>query len=276
MARVPALLLTGSLLGLTACGGETGPVPHHLLAFHAHADVGEPLAGVRIWSDVNGDRVMTDNEVFGTTNATGIVMIDHVAPFGTILNIAAACPPGHREPAAMAPIALHPVQSSGAVAAHGIEHTIECLPINRDAVVVIRATGMCQPVAEGDTASRSRRATVPAVMVPCPIANLPVLLDGRDVAHTDESGIAHIAVSKTPNSSFRLELAAGTLNALLVPAQATRDFMIPDEDQIMRFDQAFVLNTPPPPPSTRRRTVHRPVVQPATRRIPSRIGSRTR
>ncbi len=274
MARVSALLLTGSLLGLAACSSAPAPVPHHLLAFHAHADVGEPLAGVRIWADANGDRTMTDNEVLGTTNATGIVMIDHVAPYGTILNIAAACPAGHREPAAMAPIALHPVQTTGAVAAHGIEHTIECLPINRDAVVVIRATGMCAPPAvEGASTSRS---AVPAAMVPCPVANVPVLLDGREVAHTDDSGIAHIAVSKTPNSSFRLELAAGTINTLLVPAQATRDFMIPDEDQIMRFDQAFALNTPPPPPRTARRAPRRPIVQAPVRRIPSRIGGRSR
>ena len=254
MARVSALLLTGSLFGLAACSSAPAPVPHHLLAFHAHADVGEPLAGVRIWADANGDRAMTDNEVLGTTNATGIVMVNHVAPFGTILNIAAACPAGHREPAAMAPIGLHPVQNTGAVVAHGIEHTIECLPVNRDAVVVIRATGMCE-------------------LVPCPVANVPVLLDGREVAHTDESGIAHIAVSKTPNSSFRLELAAGSLNPLLVPAQATRDFMIPDQDVILPFDQSFVLNTPPAAP-TRRRTARRaPVVQAAVRRIPSRIPS---
>ena len=271
MARVSALLLTGSLLGLAACSSAPAPVPHHLLAFHAHADVGEPLAGVRIWADANGDRAMTDNEVLGTTNATGIVMIDHVAPYGTILNIAAACPAGHREPAAMAPIALHPVQSTGAVVAHGIEHTIECLPINRDAVVVIRATGMCAPpVVEGASTSRS---AVPAAMVPCPVANVPVLLDGREVAHTDESGIAHIAVSKTPNSSFRLELAAGSLNPLLVPAQATRDFMIPDQDVIMPFDQSFALNTPPAAPARRRAVRRPPVVQPAVRRIPSRIPS---
>ena len=154
----------------------------------------------------------------------------------------------------MAPIALHPVQTTGAIAAQGIEHTIECLPVNRDAVVVIRAVGTCE-------------------MLPCPVANVPVLLDGREVAHTDESGIAHVAVSKAPNSSFRLELAAGSLNPLLVPAQATRDFMIPDEDVIMPFDQSFTLNTPPPPPRAHRRVARPSVVAAPVRRIPSRIPS---
>lgn len=252
-------LLTGSLLsGLAAlasvaCSSAPAPVPHHLLAFHAHADVGEPLAGVRIWTDLNGDRAMTDNEVLGTTDATGVVRVDHVAPFGTTLNVAAACPVGYRPPDAMGPISLHPVQATGAVAAQGIEHTIQCLPLNRDAVVVIRATGMCESV-------------------PCPVANVPILLDGREVAHTDESGIAHVAVSKTPNSSFRLELAAGSLNPLLIPAQATRDFMIPDEDVIMPFDQSFT-QAPVARPA-RRRTARRAVVQAPIRRIPSRIGGR--
>lgn len=269
MARV-SRLLTGSLLSgfalvAAACSSAPAPVPHHLLAFHAHADVGEPLAGVRIWSDLNGDRTMTDNEVLGTTDATGVARVDHVAPFGTILNVAAACPAGFRPPDAMGPIALHPVQATGAVAAQGIEHTIQCLPANRDAVVVIRATGVCDiPPAT------PRGATT---QVPCPVANVPVLLDGREVAHTDESGIAHVAVSKTPNSSFRLELAAATLNPMLIPAQATRDFMIPDEDVIMPFEQAFTVNAPPPPVRTHRR-IRRPVVQTPVRRIPSRIGGR--
>ena len=268
MVRVSRLLtgslLTGFSLVAAACSSAPEAVPHHLLAFHAHADVGEPLAGVRIWTDRNGDRAMSDDEVLGTTDATGVVRVDHVAPFGTILNVAATCPAGYRPPEAMGPIALHPVQATGAVADQGIEHSVQCLPANRDAVVVVRATGTCTVPLDSP-----RGATT---QVPCAVANVPVLLDGREVAQTDASGIAHVAVSKTPNSSFRLELAAATMNPMLIPAQATRDFMIPDEDVIMPFDQVFTVSTPPPPTRARRRAVRRPTVQAPVRRIPSRMS----
>jgi hypothetical protein len=62
------------------------------------------------------------------------------------------------------------------------------------------------------------------------------------------------------------------MNPLLIPTQATRDFMIADEDAIMSFDQVFTVNTPAPPARARRRVVRRPTVQAPVRRIPSRMS----
>ncbi len=229
----------GSMALSLGCG-EPEPDPLHVITFAAFADPGEPVAGAT---------VMTRNDqVLGTTDASGTLRIQLRAPFGTTIPITATCPAGHRAPQVVPNITFHPVRTlDPAIAARGIEHSIQCLPEQRDAVVIVRATGAQQ------------------------IVGIPILLDGREVARTDEAGVAHIAVSKAPNSSFRLELAAGSISPFLQPQQPARDFTIQDEDLFLPFDQPFTYSEPAP--VRRRRVVRRRVAIP-TRTAPVRIGGR--
>ena len=225
-----------------ACG-EPEPDPLHTITFLAHSDPGEPLAGVQINTMFNGSP-----QLLGTTDASGTWVQRLRAPYGTTIPITATCPTGHRAADTVPSIRFDPIRSlDPAIAARGIEHSIQCLPSERDAVVIIRATG--SPL----------------------VAGVPVLVDGREVGHTDEAGVAHVPLRYVPNTAFRVELAAGSINPFLQPNQPAHDFTIPDEDVILSFDQPFTFE-PPAPVRHVRRAVRRPTIP--TRAAPVRVGGR--
>jgi hypothetical protein len=230
-------------LPLASACGEPEPDPLHTITFLAQADPGEPLAGVVISTMFSGHP-----QPLGTTDASGTWVQRLRAPYGTTIPIAATCPAGHR-PAQMVPsIRFDPIRSlDPAVAARGIEHTIQCLPTERDAVVIIRASGT--PL----------------------VAGIPVLVDGREVGRVDEGGVAHVPLRYAPNTAFRIELAAGTISPYLQPAQPAHDFTIPDEDVFLSFEQPFTYEEPAPVRRVVRR-VARPTLP--VRRAPVRIGGR--
>lgn len=238
--------LAVAALPLTMACGEAEPDPLHTITFLAHADPGEPLAGVQLGTTVNGHP-----QPFGQTDENGVLVQRLRAPYGTTIPIVATCPEGHRPADTVQSIRFDPIRSlDPAAAARGIEHTIQCLPSERDAVVIIRATGT--PL----------------------VAGIPVLVDGREVGRVDEGGVAHVPLRYLPNTAFRVELAAGSINPYLQPAQSAHDFTIPDEDVFLTFDQSF-LYTPPPPPVRRVRHVRAAPVAPV-RAAPVRIGARGR
>lgn len=226
----------------SACG-EAEPDPLHTITFLAHADPGEPLAGVQIATTFNGHP-----QPFGATDANGVWVQRLRAPYGTTIPITATCPAGHRPADTVQSIRFDPIRSlDPAIAARGIEHTIQCLPLERDAVVIIRATGSAF------------------------VAGVPVLVDGREVGRIDEGGVAHVPLRYAPNTAFRVELAAGSINPYLQPNQPAHDFTIPDEDVILTFDQPFTYE-PPAPPRRHVRRVVRPTIP--VRTAPVRIGGR--
>jgi hypothetical protein len=228
---------------LSSACGEAAPDPLHTITFIAQSDPGEPLAGVQIGTTFNGRP-----QPFGATDASGVWVQRLRAPYGTTIPINAVCPAGHRPAATVPSIRFDPIRSlDPAAAARGIEHSIQCLPLERDAVVIIRATGSAL------------------------VAGVPVLVDGREVGRIDEGGVAHVPLRYVPNTAFRVELAAGSINPYLQPNQPAHDFTIPDEDVILSFDQPFTFE-PPAAPVRRRRTVRRPTIP--TRAAPVRIGGR--
>ena len=224
--------------------GEAGPAPMHTITFVAHSDPGEPLAGVQISTTTNGSPA-----VLGTTDATGTWVHRMRAPYGTVLPLSATCPPGHR-PAELAPtIRFDPIRSlDPAIAARGIEHSIQCRPTERDVVVVVRASG------------------------PPLVTGIPVLVDGRQVSQLDPGGVAHVALRYEPHTAHRIELAAGSISPLLRPAQPAHDVTIPDQDAFLSVEQSFALEAPP---TKVRRPGPRPAAPgPARRPVPVRIDAR--
>ncbi len=235
-----ALLASSAALGC----GDPPPAPLHTITFLAEADPGDPLAGVELGTTVNGHP-----QVFGRTGEDGVLVQRLRAPYGTTIPIHASCPEGYRAASTVPTIRFDPVRSlDPSVAARGIEITVRCPPSERDAVVIVRASGT--PL----------------------VAGVPVLVDGREVAHLDAGGVAHVPLRYAPNTRFRVELAAATINPSLEPPRPAHDFAIADSDTYLVFDQPFTFNPPAPPP---RRRVHRPPPAqppPPVRRIPVRVG----
>lgn len=245
--RIVRWLGVGWTFASLACG-EPAAEPLHTITFVAHADPGEALAGVQIATTFQGQP-----HPFGTTGEDGVLVQRLRAPYGTVIPLTATCPPGHRQAETVPSIRLDPIRTLDPVAAaRGIEITIQCLPLEREAVLIVRATGT--PM----------------------VANIPVLVDGRDVARTDEGGVAHVALREAPNTSFRVELAAAVVSPFLSPARPAHDFTLPDEDTYITFEQAFSFA--PPPPVRPRRPRPRPTAPPPPSgpRRPVRIGGPSR
>ncbi len=226
---------------VTMACGEAEPDPLHTITFVAQADPGEPLAGVQVGTTFNGNP-----QPFGVTDANGIWVQRLRAPYGTTIPLTATCPAGHRPADTVPTIRFDPIRSlDPAVAARGIEHSIQCLPLERDAVVIVRASGTPY------------------------VAGMPVLLDGREVARTDEGGVAHIPFRQAPRTAFRIELVAA--NEYVQPRRPAHDFTLEDADTYLTFDQSFTYE-PPAPARTRRRVVRRSTIP--VRHAPVRVGGR--
>jgi hypothetical protein len=214
-----AVALSG-LLALVACAAEP-PNPTFPVTFVARAD--RPLAGVAIAIE-GGARL-------GTTGDDGILRVTLSGREGTMVPFRVACPDGYRAPRAMPAMTLRRfVGFDPAAAARGIRVSIECLPSERMAALVLRAG---QP-------------------------GLPVLARGREVARTDADGVAHALVVLPPNSTFRVVVDTSQRPDLRPESPATT-LAVADSDEIFVIDQDFAVELParPPAPPPRRRHRHK-------------------
>ncbi|MGE0790515.1 MAG: hypothetical protein AB7S26_32860 [Sandaracinaceae bacterium] len=185
-----------------ACEEEPAPPPRFPFTFSAHTDR-QPMEGVSI-------RV-NDQEI-GVTDDHGQLRLDLTGPPGATVLVSARCPEGHRSPEQPQPHTLRVIQSlDPAASARGVQVSFECPPEYRDAVVVVRAHDR---------------------------ADLPVLVDGREVTRTDASGAAHVHMRMSPQTSFHVQIATAS-NERLRPRDPVMSYTVPDHDTIFTFDQRF-------------------------------------
>jgi hypothetical protein len=203
-------------VGLASCE-EPPPPSHYPVTFTAESDPGQALAGVAL---------TIAGAPQGQTGADGTLRIELTGDEGTAVPVAATCPTGYREPAPLSPIVLRTTVSVAGAAAPGLRVTITCLPASRRGVVVVRAGGTGV----------------------APRAGLPVMIEGREVARTDTSGVAHVSLDMAPGQSFQVLLATATASPMLRPQDPQFTFVFPDSDEIFVFDQSFEEEIPPPPP----------------------------
>jgi len=244
MKRFARLFLASSIFGAGALACEDpGPPPVFPITFVAEADPGVPLAGVT---------VAVAGAPPAQTGADGTVRLELSGDEGTSVPVSATCPVGHRPPPALSPIVLRTTVGVGGAPAPGFRVSISCLPMTRHGVVVIRAGG-------SGTAPR---------------AGLPVMIEGRQVAVTDSSGVAHVSLDMAPGQSFQVLLATATASPMLRPQDPQLTFVFPDGNEIFAFDENFDEAAPPPPEhhtGHRRRPVTAPTTGPVL--IPVRIQS---
>jgi hypothetical protein len=230
------ILGLAALAAVAGCG-EEAPPPRFPVTFTAVSDPGEGLAGVQLTA--NGAPI-------GQTGEDGRLHVDLTGPEGSPVQIGATCPEGHRAPASLPLITLrHVVSLDPNTAALGLQVSIACPPAQRHGVVVVRAGG--------DQAH----------------PDVPVLIDGREVARTDASGVAHVALDMQPGQSFQVLLATVD-QPLLRPQSPRQSFTFPDGDELFVFDQQFQVEEPPRVRSRRRRP--RTQAAPAGPTLPVRIG----
>ncbi len=224
--RAPFVLSLVALAVVLPSCEDPPPPAHYPVTFTAESDPGQPLHGVAL--TIAGTPQ-------GETGADGTLHIELTGDEGTSVPVSATCPTGYREPAPLSPIVLRTTVSVAGAASAGLRVTISCLPTSRRGVVVVRAAG---------TGLATR-------------AGLPVMIEGREVARTDASGVAHVSLDMAPGQSFRVLLATATASPMLRPQDPEQTFVAPDADEIFLFDQNFdeeVPAAPPRRPGRRRRT----------------------
>lgn len=233
MSKVNVVLCAVALaLGLVACG-EPPPPPQFLVTFTAVSDPGVPLPGVSVTA--NGAAIP------GQTGADGVLRVSLTGAEGSPVQIGANCPEGYRHADDLPMITLRQVVSLDPGARdRGLEVGVRCPPLSRHGVVIVRAGG------------------------DQPQPDVPVMIDGREVARTDPSGVAHVALDMQPGATFQVLLATASLPNLR-PQEPRLSFTFPDDDEIFVFDQRFDVEAPPP---VRRRVRRRPIAP----TLPTRTG----
>lgn len=229
-------LLSGAfasaLIAFVACGEEP-PLPLHRVTFISTAD-GSALAGVSI---------RIDGRDAGATGESGELTSAVRGRNGTRIEYAVQCPVGHRAPAEHAPLVLREFRAiNDAQADRGIEVRIECPPSERRIAVAVKAQNG---------------------------ANLPLLVQGREVTRTDANGYAHVFVRSSPDASFRVSFDTSS-QPLLRPTNPMHEFRVADRDDYFLLEQPFVIQEVPVPVVKRR--PRRPRTKTVT--LPYKIPSR--
>jgi hypothetical protein len=234
----PLFALTLSAFSLLGCGEEEA-APTYPVTFMAMSDPGTALAGVEV--SANGGAI-------GSTAVDGSLRVELRGTEGSSVAVAATCPTGYRPSEAISPLILRRVTDLATGSTAALQVTITCRPASRHGVIIVRAGGVG------------------------PREGIPVLIDGREVARTDRSGVAHVAVDMNPGAAFQVQLATATVAPMLRPTDPSMPFTFPDRDELFIFDRPFETEEPPAP--VRRARRRRVEAAAPVARIPTRLGRR--
>lgn len=205
------------LLPVLGCQEPETMTPRHAVTITVERTPGIPIQGVEF--DVNGT-------VIGTSDQHGLIHTMLEGREGTTIDIHHTCPEGTASESDTKSLALISFQSVDPSAnAAGLQMTVRCTPNERPVAFVINADGF---------------------------ANLPVLIDGDEVARTDESGIAHILIDSLPNRNFQVQIATADFDRLR-PENPQRVFTLGSEPEVFVYAPGFTELAPPRRRRRRRR-----------------------
>ncbi len=193
-----------SVVTATSCAVPEPVTPRFAVTFITESDPGVPLGGVD---------VRVDGEQAGRSTVDGIVQMYVTAPEGTKVTIDYTCPQGYRHPGTQSALLLRQFQAVDGDASGVLESRLSCPPKTRTAAFVVRADNG---------------------------AGLPVMLNGEEVARTNERGIAHFAVAGEPQTEYRVQIDTGS-KPRLKPQNPVQHFSLADEDALFTIGQEFQL-----------------------------------
>jgi hypothetical protein len=190
------------------------PPPPQRFAFHVYGDPDEPLPGAQL---------RLRGSLLTTSDAAGVATFAMNGREGETFDVSVECPAGYKSPAQSTTVTMSRLVSTDQVA----EFDVLCPPDVRTVVVAVKA-------------DKSHR--------------LPVMLLGREIARTDESGVATVLLHPEPQEQIELMLNTNDKdNAALRPQNPTATFVVKNRDDVFVFDPHFTImakRAPPPRPMT--------------------------
>jgi hypothetical protein len=167
-------------------------------------DPGQPLRGAEVWY-----KSSSGNKKIGVTDDSGVVNFRLKGAEGDNYELTVKCPPGYTSPAKPVSVVLRKTTDPNARP----QYEVDCPKATRSVVVAVRADSG---------------------------PNLPVLFLGKEVARTDVSGAAHVALEVPPNQMFSLQISTDGPDAKdLRPQNPTSTFEVKQSDDVFVFDQKF-------------------------------------
>lgn len=189
-------------MSLVACQ-RAAPLTHtHGIVVRAETTGQAPLAGVEL---------LTRGKNLGKTPASGSLTLQLAGSEGQRVELQARCPAGHVPESQALSVTLRRLRSAGKLPTY----RVDCQPATRTTVLAIRATNG---------------------------PDLPVMYLGREVARTDSSGVAHVALALQPGE--RYELGLDTTGKPLLPQSPRAVFVAGSEDEWVLFEQRFQSRKP--------------------------------
>ncbi|MET0389013.1 MAG: hypothetical protein ABW321_23770 [Polyangiales bacterium] len=191
--------------------------PRHHIAVLVESEPGVGLPGAQL---------RANGATLATTGDDGRMRTELVGEPGEVVRLDVSCPEGHRTPLEPITVLLRPLAERG----KHPEYHVMCPPLLRTLVVAVRATHGAQ---------------------------LPLRHLGQTLARTDASGAAHALLRAAPGDTLTLSLdTSAPEHATLMPQNPELKISVPDHDELVVFDQTFVLpkvktrpKKPPPPPA---------------------------
>lgn len=166
------------------------------------------------YTGLPGAPISVSKKVVGLTDAAGSLQTQIIGREGDQVQISARCPTGYRVLTETRNVVLRSfTQLPNGRAVGGPELIWECDPVERFASLVIRAPGQ---------------------------SDLPILVEGKEIARTNPDGAAHALIRQPPESEIRVTLDTSRKPELR-PQNPVRAFQIKDQDDILIFDQDFHL-----------------------------------
>lgn len=162
---------------------------------------------------IPGAEIVSRGQPLATTDGAGHVSLKLSGAEGDVVELSVKCPGGFESPAQPLSVTVHRLSS----ASRRPHFDARCAPLHRTVVVGVRAE-------KGP--------------------NLPVLHLGREVARTDPSGAAIVALSVKPGEHVSLVLdtkAEAARGPKLFPESPTLTFVARDRDDFVTLDQRFEI-----------------------------------
>ncbi len=207
-------LLFAVLLGCqSACSSAPPPdaASKFGLELRALTEEGTPLAGVGLTAE---------GQPLGFTGRDGRLTHDFRGVEGRSVRVVVTCPEEFEQPEQPAPLRLTRTRAVGTQAAQPLTLDVRCQKRLNDIAVVVHAD-------RGD--------------------HLPVLVDGKPVATTDDEGIAHVLLRR-PRGTSAVQLGLDTTSRrALKPVNPTRSYDLHGRDAIVLFEPSFVVSKPQGP-----------------------------
>ncbi|HKU40714.1 MAG TPA: hypothetical protein VJR89_21285 [Polyangiales bacterium] len=189
-------------------GCSEPPAPQYRVLVRVESDPGVPLAGAVVRQDATP---------LGTTDARGELLVSLRGPAGSQVALQVQCPSGSREARQLLAVALRPWTDPS----RRPEYLASCRPELRNVVIAVRAQNG---------------------------PNLPLRYLGREIARTDASGAAHGLLQLAPNQAAKLVLdTSAPEHRSLRPRNPELKLTVPDCDDVVLFDQPFVVDAPKRP-----------------------------